>query len=202
MRGLRKSLRRLLSPLHHSYRGTAWGTSKTCKGTAGATWPRGMASVARRLLRGKRLARPKLGLGSRHERMAVRKGGPRNETKEDDVIESFGVPPDTHGTIQVDVEEAEIQRFLGRDVVLRSRRTSQRVSVTTLPTRHQKVDGLVETMADRSAQLLARRRAELEQCEGMGARILDTSRQFQRVTRKGARKHWWRNSCILCTCCC
>ncbi|XP_041128878.1 putative uncharacterized protein C3orf49 [Polyodon spathula] len=130
-------------------------------------------------------------------------------------------------TIQVgyDVEEAETEKLIGNKLVLRSRRTSRRVSVTSLPIGLQKVenfffkcihiciftvvvvfvfqvDDLIETVADRSVKLLAQRHAELEQCKFLGDVILQSSKQFQRISQKSARKYKWKNLCFPCVWCC
>ncbi|MBN3279564.1 CC049 protein, partial [Polyodon spathula] len=152
-------------------------------------------------------------------------------------------------TIQVDyVEEAETEKLIGNKLVLRSRQTSRRVSVTSLPMGLQKapylrkrqhfgifkrkkrkpvdkirkqsvltlgklqtqaivvfvfqVDDLIETVADRSAKLLAQRHAELEQCEFLGDEILQSSKQFQRISQKSAWKYKWKNLCFPCAWCC
>ncbi|KAK1158593.1 putative uncharacterized protein C3orf49 [Acipenser oxyrinchus oxyrinchus] len=149
---------------------------------------------------------------------------------------------DENATIQVDydVVEAETEKLIGNKLVLRSRRTSRRVSVTSLPIGLQKaqylkkmqhfgifkrkkrkpvdksrkqsvltlgklqtqVDDLIETVADRSVKLLAQRHAELEQCEFLGDEILQSSKQFHRITKKRARKYKWKNLCFPCAWCC
>ncbi|MGH0179061.1 UNVERIFIED_CONTAM: hypothetical protein FKN15_000766, partial [Acipenser sinensis] len=101
-----------------------------------------------------------------------------------------------------DVVEAETEKLIGNKLVLRSRRTSRRVSVTSLPIGLQKVDDLIETVADRSVKLLAQRHAELEQCEFLGDEILQSSKQFHRISKKRARKYKWKNLCFPCAWCC
>ncbi|MBN3323400.1 CC049 protein, partial [Atractosteus spatula] len=142
--------------------------------------------------------------------------------------------------IHVDVVDTEMEKFIGCKVILRSRRISRRVSVTSLPARCQKVpyrrkgeclsffkkrrrnpvkknrkqsiltigkfqtqvDDLIGTMADKSVMLLAQRHAELEQCECLGDEILQSSKQFERVSKKGAQQRKWKNLRLLCSCCC
>uniref|UniRef100_W5MWC6 Uncharacterized protein n=1 Tax=Lepisosteus oculatus TaxID=7918 RepID=W5MWC6_LEPOC len=143
--------------------------------------------------------------------------------------------------IQVDVVDTETKKFIGRNVILRSRHISRRVSVTSLPARCQKVpyrrkgkclsffkkrrrnrvkknrkqsiltigkfqtqvvDDLIGTMADKSVMLLAQRHAELKQCECLGDEILQSSKQFERVSKKGAQQRKWKNLRLLCSCCC
>ncbi|KAM8930779.1 uncharacterized protein C3orf49 homolog [Pelodytes ibericus] len=64
------------------------------------------------------------------------------------------------------------------------------------------VDDLIETMADKSTRLLAQRHEELRKCECLGEEIIQSSKQFQRVTKKKARKYKFRNVCFPCVCCC
>ncbi|XP_078270018.1 putative uncharacterized protein C3orf49 [Rhinoraja longicauda] len=141
--------------------------------------------------------------------------------------------------VDVDVVEAETTSIIGNGTVVRSRRMSRRVSVTSLSADQQKVvnaskrqylkifkkkkkndaaqkrqhsfptveklqaqvNDLIETVSDKSMQLLAQRHAELQHCEYLGDEILQSSKQFQRVSRKSARKYKWRK-CLRCVCCC
>uniref|UniRef100_UPI00398E3DC5 putative uncharacterized protein C3orf49 n=1 Tax=Pristiophorus japonicus TaxID=55135 RepID=UPI00398E3DC5 len=142
--------------------------------------------------------------------------------------------------VDVDVVEAETASIIGNNLVVRSRRMSRRVSITSLPTDQQKaphskkrqylkifkkkkkrknveqnrrhsfltvgklqaqVDDLIETVSDKSMKLLAQRHAELQQCEYLGHEILQSSKQFQRVSKKNAGKFKWKK-CFLCGCCC
>ncbi|XP_058844570.1 putative uncharacterized protein C3orf49 [Acipenser ruthenus] len=161
---------------------------------------------------------------------------------ENKICTSFKAHPHPTATIQVDydVVEAETEKLIGNKWVLRSRRTSRRVSVTSLPIGLQKaqylkkrqhfgifkrkkrkpvdksrkqsvltlgklqtqVDDLIETVADRSVKLLAQRHAELEQCEFLGDEILQSSKQFHRISKKRARKYKWKNLCFPCAWCC
>ncbi|MEE6501900.1 hypothetical protein FKM82_004353 [Ascaphus truei] len=144
-------------------------------------------------------------------------------------------------TLQVDVNvvEAKSERITADNMVVRSRRMTRRVSVTSVPTGLQKgsylpkkrhfalvkkkkkpvdkvryhadftvgnlqmqVDDLIETVADKSTRLLAQRQAELQQCEFLGDEILQSSKQFQRVSKKSTRKYKLKNVCFPCICCC
>ncbi|XP_069499817.1 putative uncharacterized protein C3orf49 homolog [Ambystoma mexicanum] len=146
-----------------------------------------------------------------------------------------------NATIQlnVNVVEAETERITEKNVIVRSRRMSRRVSVTSLPTGLQKipyqpkkkhfsrvkkkkknveqgrchseltignlqmqVDDLIDTVAEKSTKLLAQRQAELQKCECLGDEILQSSKQFQRVSKKSTRKYKLKNACFPCTCCC
>ncbi|KAJ8361205.1 hypothetical protein SKAU_G00177300 [Synaphobranchus kaupii] len=89
--------------------------------------------------------------------------------------------------------------FLRRKKQVERRRKPSALTIVKLQTQ---MDGLVETMADCSVKLLAKRQAELEHCERMGDRVADASRHFQRSTSKGSRRRRWRNACVLCSCCC
>ncbi|XP_032892538.1 putative uncharacterized protein C3orf49 homolog [Amblyraja radiata] len=141
--------------------------------------------------------------------------------------------------VDVDVVEDETASLIGNNLIVRSRRMSRRVSVTSLSTDQQKVvdaskrqhlkifkkkkkndavqkrrhsfltveklqaqvNDLIETVSEKSMQLLAQRHAELQQCEYLGDEILQSSKQFQRVSRKSARKYKWKK-CLMCGCCC
>ncbi|KAM4652343.1 uncharacterized protein C3orf49 homolog isoform 2-T2 [Discoglossus pictus] len=135
--------------------------------------------------------------------------------------------------------EAESDRITADNVLVRSRRMTKRVSVTSVPsglhkgsysgkkrnfafTKKKKktgdkvrfhsdytvenlqmqVDELIETIADKSTRLLAQRHAELQQCESLGDEILQSSKQFQRVSKKSTRKYKFKNVCFPCICCC
>ncbi|KFO22579.1 hypothetical protein H920_16034 [Fukomys damarensis] len=105
-------------------------------------------------------------------------------------------------TIQLDVVEAETEEITGRNMFLRARRTTKRLSVTSLPSGLHKVDDLLETVTDKSMKLLAQRHAELQQCEFLGDEILQCSKQFQRMSKRTMRKYKLKNVCFPCTCCC
>ncbi|XP_074055156.1 putative uncharacterized protein C3orf49 homolog [Macrotis lagotis] len=145
-----------------------------------------------------------------------------------------------NATIQLDVVEAETEEITGRNTLLRARRTTRRLSVTSLPSGLQKVsylskkrrhfpvlrkkkanmenilcgsdltigklqmqvDDLLETVAEKSMKLLAQRHAELQQCEFLGDEILQSSKQFQRVSKRTMRKYKLKNVCFPCACCC
>uniref|UniRef100_F6Q4F7 Chromosome 3 open reading frame 49 n=1 Tax=Monodelphis domestica TaxID=13616 RepID=F6Q4F7_MONDO len=64
------------------------------------------------------------------------------------------------------------------------------------------VDDLIETMTEKSRKLLAQRHAELQHCEFLGDEILQSSKQFQRVSKRTMRKYKLKNVCFPCTCCC
>nr|XP_033782504.1 putative uncharacterized protein C3orf49 homolog [Geotrypetes seraphini] len=64
------------------------------------------------------------------------------------------------------------------------------------------VDDLIETIADKSTQLLAQRQAELQHCQYLGDEILQSSKQFQRISKKNSRKYRLKNGCLPCVCCC
>nr|XP_012999168.2 LOW QUALITY PROTEIN: putative uncharacterized protein C3orf49 [Cavia porcellus] len=142
-------------------------------------------------------------------------------------------------TIQLDVE-AETEEITRGNTFLRARRTTKRLSVTSLPSGPQKVsysskkrlyfpgfkkkkrgmenilqksdltvgklqmqvDDLIETVTDKSMKLLAQRHAELQQCEFLGDEILQSSKQFQRISKRTMRKFKLKNACFPCTCCC
>ncbi|KAG8523872.1 putative uncharacterized protein C3orf49, partial [Galemys pyrenaicus] len=132
-----------------------------------------------------------------------------------------------NATIQLDVVEAETEEITGGNTLLRARRTTKRLSVTSLPSGLQKVpysskkrphfpalkkkkhsmenilrksdltvgklqmevDDLIETVTDKSMKLLAQRHAELQQCEFLGDEILQSSKQFQRISKRTMRKY-------------
>ncbi|CAM9849334.1 unnamed protein product [Rangifer tarandus platyrhynchus] len=64
------------------------------------------------------------------------------------------------------------------------------------------VDDLIETVTDKSMKLLAQRHAELQQCEFLGEEILQSSKQFQRMSKRTMRKYKLKNVCFPCTWCC
>ncbi|XP_053576971.1 putative uncharacterized protein C3orf49 homolog isoform X2 [Bombina bombina] len=134
--------------------------------------------------------------------------------------------------------EAETERITANNVLVRSKKLTRRVSVTSVPSGLQKgpysakkrhfafnkkkkktgdkvrfqsgytvenlqmqVDDLIETIADKSTKLLAQRHAELQQCESLGDEILQSSKQFQRVSKKNTRKYQFKNVCFPCLCC-
>ncbi|ELW48677.1 putative uncharacterized protein C3orf49 homolog [Tupaia chinensis] len=145
-----------------------------------------------------------------------------------------------NATIQLDVVEAETEEITRGNTLLRARRTTKRLSVTSLPSGLQKVpysskkrphflvlkkkkhgmgrilrksdltvgklqmqvDDLIETVTDKSMKLLAQRHAELQQCEFLGDEILQSSKQFQRMSKRTMRKYKLKNVCFPCTCCC
>uniref|UniRef100_A0A8C3YJ17 Chromosome 3 open reading frame 49 n=1 Tax=Catagonus wagneri TaxID=51154 RepID=A0A8C3YJ17_9CETA len=145
-----------------------------------------------------------------------------------------------NATIQLDVVEAETEEITQGNTLLRARRTTKRLSVTSLPSGMQKVpysskkrphfpalkkkkhsmenilrksdltvgklqmqvDDLLETVTDKSMKLLAQRHAELQQCEFLGDEILQSSKQFQRISKRTMRKYKLKNVCFPCTCCC
>ncbi|XP_048212039.1 putative uncharacterized protein C3orf49 homolog [Perognathus longimembris pacificus] len=145
-----------------------------------------------------------------------------------------------NATIQLDVMEAEAEEISGGSTLLRARRTTKRLSVTSLPSGLQKapylskkrphfpalkrkkrgtenilpksdltvrklqmqVDDLIEAVTDKSMKLLAQRYAELQQCEFLGDEILQSSKQFQRISKRTMRKYKLKSVCFPCTCCC
>ncbi|XP_045370359.2 putative uncharacterized protein C3orf49 homolog [Camelus bactrianus] len=145
-----------------------------------------------------------------------------------------------NATLQLDVVEAETEEITQGNTLLQARRTTKRLSVTSLPSGLQKVpysskkkphfpalkrkkhgmgnilrksdltvgklqmqvDDLIETVTDKSMKLLAQRYAELQQCEFLGDEILQSSKQFQRISKRTMRKYKLKNVCFPCTCCC
>uniref|UniRef100_A0A8C9DFR9 Chromosome 3 open reading frame 49 n=1 Tax=Prolemur simus TaxID=1328070 RepID=A0A8C9DFR9_PROSS len=145
-----------------------------------------------------------------------------------------------NATIQLDVVEAETEEITQGNTLLRARRTTKRLSVTSLPSGLQKVpyspkkrphfpalkkkkhgmenilrksdltvgklqmqvDDLIETVTDKSMKLLAQRHAELQQCESLGDEILQSSKQFQRISKRTMRKYKLKSVCFPFTCCC
>ncbi|XP_006779215.1 PREDICTED: putative uncharacterized protein C3orf49 [Myotis davidii] len=128
--------------------------------------------------------------------------------------------------LQLDVVEAETEEITRGSTLLRAR-TTRRLSVTSLPAGLHKekppslrfdsvvqhmaallcvylsqVDDLIETVTDKSLKLLAQRHAELQQCEFLGDEILQSSKQFQRISKRTMRKYKLKNVCFPCTCCC
>ncbi|KAM5315083.1 LOW QUALITY PROTEIN: uncharacterized protein C3orf49 homolog [Glossophaga mutica] len=63
------------------------------------------------------------------------------------------------------------------------------------------MDDLIETVTDKSMKLLAQRDAEFQQCEFLGDRILQSSKQFQRISKRTMRKYKLKK-CFPCTCYC
>ncbi|XP_075040231.1 putative uncharacterized protein C3orf49 homolog isoform X2 [Mixophyes fleayi] len=135
--------------------------------------------------------------------------------------------------------EAETEQIVADNLIVRSKKTTRRVSVTSLPTGLQKgsysskkrhfalvrrkkkavekvkhqseytvgslqmqVDDLIETIADKSSRLLAQRHEELRHCETLGDEILQSSKQFQRISKKNTQKYKFKNVCFPCICCC
>uniref|UniRef100_G1RM24 Chromosome 3 open reading frame 49 n=1 Tax=Nomascus leucogenys TaxID=61853 RepID=G1RM24_NOMLE len=136
-----------------------------------------------------------------------------------------------NATIQLDVVEAETEEITQGNTLLRARRTTKRLSVTSLPSGLQKgpyspkkrpyfpalkkkkrgmenilrksdltvaklqmqVDDLIETVTDKSMKLLAQRHAELQQCEFLGDEILQSSKQFQRISKRTMMKYKFKN---------
>ncbi|XP_032997201.1 putative uncharacterized protein C3orf49 homolog [Lacerta agilis] len=72
----------------------------------------------------------------------------------------------------------------------------------TLGKLQMQVDNLLDNISEKSIQLLALRSAELQQCESLGDRILQSSKQFQRVSLRTTKKHKLKNMCFPCRCCC
>ncbi|XP_063283617.1 putative uncharacterized protein C3orf49 homolog isoform X2 [Pelobates fuscus] len=64
------------------------------------------------------------------------------------------------------------------------------------------VDDLIETLADKTTKLLEQRHEELRECEYLGNEILQSAKQFQRVSKKKTRKYKFKNICFPCICCC
>ncbi|XP_046308882.1 putative uncharacterized protein C3orf49 homolog isoform X2 [Marmota monax] len=106
-----------------------------------------------------------------------------------------------NATIQLDVVEAETEEITQGNTLLRAKRTTKRLSVTSLPSGMQKVDDLKETLSDKSMKLLAQRLAELQQCELLGDEILQSSKQFQKISKRTVWKYKLKNMCCPCTCC-
>ncbi|XP_008259097.3 putative uncharacterized protein C3orf49 homolog isoform X1 [Oryctolagus cuniculus] len=144
-----------------------------------------------------------------------------------------------NATIQLDLE-AETEEITRGRGLLRARRTTKRLSVTSLPSGllkvpysskkrphfpalkkkkrgmekflrksdltvgklQMQVDDLIETVTDKSMKLLAQRHAELQHCEFLGDEILQSSKQFQRVSKRTTRKYKLKNVCFPCSCCC
>ncbi|KAM5189491.1 uncharacterized protein C3orf49 homolog isoform 1-T1 [Callospermophilus lateralis] len=141
-----------------------------------------------------------------------------------------------NATIQLDVVEAETEEITQGNTLLQAKRTTKRLSVTSLPSGMQKVpylpkkrlhfptlkkkkrgilqksgltigelqmqvDDLKETLSDKSMKLLAQRLAELQQCELLGDEILQSSKQFQKISKRTVWKYKLKNMCCPCTCC-
>ncbi|XP_064162504.1 putative uncharacterized protein C3orf49 [Anguilla rostrata] len=232
MRRLRKWLGRLLSTLHPSHRHPQWGVSDTRKSAVGGTWSQNTTSAGRKLLWPKLdRGSSRLG-GSCKRRLIQKgtldktkedtfdppgfnaiiqvdmEEAKMQTTPKPNVVPraqrrssrrvSVAATPTRHKKVS-HRKKCKTFSFRKRKKPVEHRRKQ---SVLTIVKLQSQIDGLVETMADSSMQLLAKRQAELEHCERMGERILDASKQFQRVTSKGSRRHRWRNACVLCTCCC
>nr|XP_056702650.1 putative uncharacterized protein C3orf49 homolog [Euleptes europaea] len=76
------------------------------------------------------------------------------------------------------------------------------LSDITVGNLQMQVDNLLDNISERSIQLLALRSAELQQCESLGNKILQSSKQFQRVSLRTTKKHKRKNMCFPCRCCC
>ncbi|XP_062978131.1 putative uncharacterized protein C3orf49 homolog [Elgaria multicarinata webbii] len=72
----------------------------------------------------------------------------------------------------------------------------------TLGKLQMEVDNLLDNISEKSIQLLALRSAELQHCESLGDKILQSSKQFQRVSLRTTKKHKLKNMCFPCRCCC
>ncbi|XP_061419082.1 putative uncharacterized protein C3orf49 homolog [Lethenteron reissneri] len=142
----------------------------------------------------------------------------------------------------VDTVDTETAQLLTNSIVVKSRRMSRRVSVTSLPTGLQKcpgnpskkkqfckllksrdkkrtkspsrrpsimtvsklqseVDELLVDVANKSLRLLATRQAELRQCETLGQEVLASTKHFQKVSSRSARRLRWGFLCFFCCCC-
>ncbi|XP_067320878.1 putative uncharacterized protein C3orf49 homolog [Anolis sagrei] len=75
-------------------------------------------------------------------------------------------------------------------------------SDVTLENLQMQVDNLLGNISEKSIQLLALRSAELQQCESLGDKILQSSKQFQKVSLQTTKKHKLKNICFPCKCCC
>ncbi|KAJ1110172.1 hypothetical protein NDU88_007527 [Pleurodeles waltl] len=154
-------------------------------------------------------------------------------------LKSWRVSQNATIQLNVNVIEAESERITHNNVIVRSRRMSRRVSVTSVPTGLQKipyqpkkkhfrgvkkknkkvdnsrrhsdltignlqmqVDELIDTVAEKSTKLLAQRQAELLKCECLGDEIAQTSKQFERVSKRSTRKYRLKSMCFPCACCC
>ncbi|XP_030062627.1 putative uncharacterized protein C3orf49 homolog [Microcaecilia unicolor] len=90
-------------------------------------------------------------------------------------------------------------------VIKRKKKTKAQVIChpdLTIENLQVQVDDLIETIADKSTQLLAQRQAELQHCQYLGDEILQSSKQFQRISKKNSRKYRLKNVCLPCICCC
>ncbi|XP_061469418.1 putative uncharacterized protein C3orf49 homolog [Rhineura floridana] len=72
----------------------------------------------------------------------------------------------------------------------------------TLGKLQMQVDNLLDNISEKSIHLLALRSAELQRCESLGDKILQSSKQFQRVSLRTTKKHKLKNMCFPCRCCC
>ncbi|XP_062825419.1 putative uncharacterized protein C3orf49 homolog [Anolis carolinensis] len=75
-------------------------------------------------------------------------------------------------------------------------------SDVTLENLQMQVDNLLDNISEKSIQLLALRSAELQQCESLGDKILQFSKQFQKVSLQTKKRHKLKNICFPCNCCC
>ncbi|XP_042303383.1 putative uncharacterized protein C3orf49 homolog [Sceloporus undulatus] len=75
-------------------------------------------------------------------------------------------------------------------------------SNVTLENLQMQVDNLLDNISEKSVQLLALRGAELQQCESLGNKILQSSKQFQKVSLRTTKKHKLKNMCFPCKFCC
>ncbi|XP_008825732.1 putative uncharacterized protein C3orf49 homolog [Nannospalax galili] len=75
-------------------------------------------------------------------------------------------------------------------------------SDSTVGKLQMQVDDLIETVMEKSRKLLAQRHAELQQCQFLGDEILQSSKQFQRLSKRTMRKYRLKSVCSPCACCC
>uniref|UniRef100_A0A803SSX8 Uncharacterized protein n=1 Tax=Anolis carolinensis TaxID=28377 RepID=A0A803SSX8_ANOCA len=99
------------------------------------------------------------------------------------------LPLDVNSVQQHNVEARSMTRMM------------KRISVVSLSPGIQKVIGNPQTI-EKSIQLLALRSAELQQCESLGDKILQFSKQFQKVSLQTKKRHKLKNICFPCNCCC
>ncbi|XP_072326929.1 putative uncharacterized protein C3orf49 [Scyliorhinus torazame] len=92
-------------------------------------------------------------------------------------------------------------RIFKKKKKIKNMEQDRRHSFLTVGKLQAQVDELIETVSEKSVKLLAERHAELQQCEYLGDEILQSSKQFHRVSKKSARKYKWKK-CFLCGCCC
>nr|XP_020660787.1 putative uncharacterized protein C3orf49 [Pogona vitticeps] len=72
----------------------------------------------------------------------------------------------------------------------------------TLGKLQMEIDNLLDNISEKSIQLLALRSAELQHCESLGDKILQASKQFQKVSIRTPKKHKPKKNCFPCKCCC